>query len=198
MKLKVEYLFLNQRDFYIKTKDAILGPLIQEEQQQAVQARLLERQLLDRSYYKRDKPTRRIESRLSDRFELNMIRHEQARRKRQKQKEFMHGIFAHQAEFFEFHRKKYKHCRKRGTGAKVLLEQLEKKKQETLDKQDRERIKVLKAQNFDAYMDLVQQTKNTRILEILKQTDDFLRQIGAKVKVQKGDQLEDMDEEMNQ
>jgi len=47
-------------------------------------------------------------------------------------------------------------------------------------------------------MDLVQKAKNTRILELLKQTDNFLRQIGAKVKVQKGEKPDDKaDEELN-
>jgi len=55
----------------------------------------METSLLDRHYFRRDKPQRRIESRLSDKFELNMIRHEQERRKRQKLKEFMQSVFAH-------------------------------------------------------------------------------------------------------
>lgn len=35
-------------------------------------------------------------------------------------------------------------------------------------------------------MDMVQKAKNTKILELLKKTDDFLRELGAKVKLQKG------------
>ena len=40
----------------------------------------------------------------------------------------MQAVFLHQSEFMEFHRKKYKHARKRGTGVKAAIEQLEKKK----------------------------------------------------------------------
>ncbi len=54
----------------------------------------------------------------------------------------------------------------------------------------------MKDKDFDAYMDLVQKAKNTRILELLKHTDNFLRQIGAKVKVQKGEKPDERDEEI--
>lgn len=59
--------------------------------------------------------------------------------------------------------------------------------QDQKDKQEKERVRALKAQDFEAYVMLVQQTKNTRILELLNQTDSFLRQIGAKVRLQKGE-----------
>lgn len=39
----------------------------------------------------------------------------------------MQAIFAHQIEFMEFHRKKYKHARKRGVQFKVYLEQKDQK-----------------------------------------------------------------------
>lgn len=56
---------------------------------------------------------------------------------------------------------------------------------------------MLREKDFDAYIELVQKAKNTRILELLKQTDNFLRQIGAKVKIQKGAKPDDVDEEIN-
>ena len=55
---------------------------------------------------------------------------------------------------------------------------------------------MLKEKDIDAYMDLLQKAKNTRIFELLKNTDGFLRQIGAKVKIQKGENSnEKVDEE---
>lgn len=59
--------------------------------------------------------------------------------------------------------------------------------QDLKDKQDKERVKALRANDFEEYIKLVQKTKNTRILELLNQTDSFLKQIGAKVLVQKGE-----------
>lgn len=37
------------------------------------------------------------------------------------------------------------------------------------------------------YLDMVIKAKNTRIIELLKQTDSFLRQLGARVVEQKGE-----------
>jgi hypothetical protein len=48
-------------------------------------------------------------------------------------------------------------------------------------------MKALKENDLDAYIELINTTKNSRLLQILKQTDDFLRLIGAKVLVQKGE-----------
>ena len=65
-----------------------------------------------------------------------------------------------------------------------------------IDRQTKERVKALKEKDFDAYMDLLQKAKNTRILELLKNTDGFLRQIGAKVKIQKGANPDDNSDEI--
>jgi len=46
-------------------------------------------------------------------------------------------------------------------------------------------------------MDLVQKAKNSRIIELLKQTEGFMRQLGAKVKIQRGEDIqENIDEEV--
>lgn len=71
------------------------------------------------------------------------------------------------------------------------------KEREALDKQTTARVNALKQKDFDAYMDLVQKAKNTRIIELLKQTETFMRQLGAKVKIQRGEQpQEGVDEEV--
>ena len=49
-------------------------------------------------------------------------------------------------------------------------------------------MKLLKANDMGAYLEHLKTTKDSRLWDILKQTDQFLRQIGAKVKVQKGDE----------
>lgn len=189
--LKVEMLFINSRDFYTKLREAIISPLVQEEQQAVLQSRMLERLLLDRNYFRRDKPIRRHENKLSDRFELNMIRHEQARRKRIKQKEFMQAVFAHQIEFFEFHRKKYKHVRKCFAQAKAILEQKDSKVQQKLREA---RIHDIKTGDLESFLKKVEEAKRARVMEILQQTDKFLKDIGARVKIQKGDEIQDDDE----
>ncbi|CAD8057910.1 unnamed protein product [Paramecium primaurelia] len=194
LTLKIELLFINSKDFYLKMKEAIINPLLQEENQAVMQSRMLERLLLDRNYFKRDKPQRRPENKLSDKFELSMVKHEQARRKRIKQKEFMQAIFAHQIEFMEFHRKKYKHARKRSVQFKVVLEQKD-QKQQHIDKQMR--LKDIKQGDMVTYiqkLEKLDEAKKERVVSILRQTDQFLKDIGAKVKIQKGEEITEEDE----
>jgi ATP-dependent helicase STH1/SNF2 len=64
------------------------------------------------------------------------------------------------------------------------------------EKNEKERLKALKANDIDAYIDLINNTKNNRLLEILHQTDKFLRELGAKVKLQKGEIKSEQDDEV--
>lgn len=54
------------------------------------------------------------------------------------------------------------------------------------EKEAKERIQVLKQNNIEDYYNLIAKMKNSRILDLLKQTDKFLRELGAKIKEQKG------------
>lgn len=66
------------------------------------------------------------------------------------------------------------------------------------ERQEKERVKALKANDYEAYFALVEKTKNTRILELINQTDSFLKLIGAKILVQKGEAKDTaQDEEYN-
>ena len=52
---------------------------------------------------------------------------------------------------------------------------MEKREIDKKDRQEKARVKALKDQDFNVYVDLIKETKNKRILEILKNTDSFLR-----------------------
>jgi len=124
------------------------------------------------------------------------MKSEQEARKKVRNKEFIRMVFEHQDRFFEFHKRVNKVMKKRAIGVKTYLEQQEKREQERRERETKIRVQALKDKDFDAYMDLVQKAKNTRILELLKHTDNFLRQIGAKVKVQKGEKPDEKDEDL--
>ncbi len=110
-------------------------------------------------------------------------------------------MFSHQQEFSEFHRRKYRTCKKRTNQVKNYLDNIERrgishfflilltfaKEQELRDRQSKERVKALREHDFEMYIQLALKTKNTRIIELLNQTDTFLKQIGAKILVQKGE-----------
>lgn len=67
------------------------------------------------------------------------------------------------------------------------LTAVERKKQELKEKEEKERMRLLRNNNYDEYVRLLRQTKNKRLNEILDQTDRFLQDIGVKVLVQKSD-----------
>ena len=56
-----------------------------------------------------------------------------------------------------------------------------KKRNDEEEKKAKKRVQLLKDQDFEAYIKEVESAKNSRVLDLLKQTDDFLRQLGAKV-----------------
>ena len=186
LRLNCELKFLELRDFYNKIKQKILETPAKKPNVKPGHLQIFESNFLDRNMYRREKPQKKPEAKMVEKFELQ-IKNDQDHRKRLRHMEFVNAVFKHQQEFYEFHRKKYRVSKKRIQHVKSHLEWLEKKEQDQKDKQEKERVKALKAQDFEAYIDLVQKTKNTRILELLNQTDGFLRQIGAKVKIQKGE-----------
>jgi SWI/SNF-related matrix-associated actin-dependent regulator of chromatin subfamily A protein 2/4 len=57
---------------------------------------------------------------------------------------------------------------------KTHLEQKERKKQNAQDKEERDRIKALKDNDMDAYINLINTQKNSRLMQILEQTHKYL------------------------
>lgn len=52
-------------------------------------------------------------------------------------------------------------------------------------KEQMERLRALRSNNEDEYLELLKTTKNKRLIQLLKQTDEYLVQIGAQVERQK-------------
>ncbi|KAL8272431.1 hypothetical protein Esti_003721 [Eimeria stiedai] len=63
--------------------------------------------------------------------------------------------------------------------------ELEQAKQQLREKEQKERMRLLKENDMEAYMQLVKQTKNQRLQELLSATDEFLESLGRRVQVQK-------------
>ena len=70
---------------------------------------------------------------------------------------------------------------------KAHLEQKKKKEEHARDKEERERIKALQANDIDAYINLINTQKNSRLMQILEQTHKYLEQLGTKVVLQKNE-----------
>lgn len=60
-----------------------------------------------------------------------------------------------------------------------------KKVQINKDKVEKERLKALKTNDMDSYVKMLSETKNSRLLELVKQTHEYLTQLGGKIKIQK-------------
>ena len=98
----------------------------------------------------------------------------------------------------EWHRKKVKDRKKLANNVKTQLQTRKKEKEELEEKRKIARLKELKAHNMEYYLELVEEEKKTKIRELLGQTNKFLKELGAKVLVQKGTSQEDRMEEINQ
>lgn len=61
-----------------------------------------------------------------EKFE-SQIKNEQEIRKRQRHMEFVSALFSHQQDFAEFHRRKYRTCKKRTNQVKNYLDNIERR-----------------------------------------------------------------------
>lgn len=198
-KVETECLMLEFRKMQEKVRATVHKELVMKEEVNRDKSHAcLEVALLDREFYCRkpvvqDLKTKQ-ESKIAAKCEQAMRNgHEQKRKNRENQ--FLADLLNHHREFFEFQRKKHVFpiqamIKRNVLGGKSYLEMVDRQEQFKRDKNDKERLKALKENNIEIYFDLLNNTKNDRLLKILEQTDTFLRQLGAKVLVQKGENNE--------
>lgn len=192
-KLNIEKKFLNVRQIYYQVFQKILSSI--QNDNKAVW--LFEQQLLDRNYFRREKLQKnRNEGNRVEKLE-NQVKSDHERRKKIKHKEFMQHLRIHKEEFLQWHRKKQKDRKKISMQAKSNYDFKKKEKEMIQDKKDQERLEALKKQDMTTYFKLVQLEKNNKIKQLLGQTDKFLKELGAKVLIQKGNSQDD-NEDQNQ
>ena len=85
-----EYKFLTLKDFYFKLREKIVEGLLQDKK-----SRVFETQLLDRSYFKRERPTRNREAGTRAEKLENQMKSDRERKKRMKHKEFVQRLYQH-------------------------------------------------------------------------------------------------------
>jgi ATP-dependent helicase STH1/SNF2 len=145
---------------------------------------LFQKTLLDRRFYKKPNPTTRKDQKLNDRFE-QQLRNGYDLRKKDKQREFLNTLLQHQREFTEYHRSKKQQLRKRVQQAKGFHENREKKDQMDKDKKEQARINALRINDYETYVKLLNEAKNSRLSSFVNQTDMFLSEIQDKIQIQK-------------
>ncbi|KAJ1608454.1 SWI/SNF related putative transcriptional regulator ATPase [Cryptosporidium canis] len=62
---------------------------------------------------------------------------------------------------------------------------IQSQKQINMERKERERLRLLRENDLEAYLELVKETKNRRLQELINQTDRFLLDIGLRVQDQK-------------
>mmetsp|Transcript_975 Transcript_975/g.2405 ORF Transcript_975/g.2405 Transcript_975/m.2405 type:complete len:1009 (+) Transcript_975:3343-6369(+) len=115
------------------------------------------------------------------------MRNGQELKKKNKHNEFLAELLNFHRDFFEHQKKKYNTLRRTAKDVKSYIDSLDRRKQAEVDKEQKERMAALKQNDLDTYIELINKAKNDRLLEILRQTDSYLRQLGAKVRIQKGE-----------
>jgi len=83
------------------------------------------------------------------------MRNGQEIRRGARRKDFLREVLEHQKDFVEFHKKRAAKVKKNAYLTKAHLEQKERKVLNIKDKQERERIKLLKDNDMDAYINLI-------------------------------------------
>lgn len=152
--------------------------------------RALDMNLLDRGFYRRvDTPNafrNKQEARMIDKYEQQM-RNGQELKKKNKHRQGIAEILSFHRDFFEFHKKKYASLRKLTTASRNKFDLKDKHEQHQRDRDEQARLKALREMNLEEYINLVKSSKNERIYEIFRKTDQYLQELGAKVRIQKGE-----------
>jgi SWI/SNF-related matrix-associated actin-dependent regulator of chromatin subfamily A protein 2/4 len=123
--------------------------------------------------YKRCKRQTLREARVTEKMERQQ-KQEAERKKRQKHLEYLNAIIEHSKNFKDVHRSNVSRV---GKMAKAVInwhtntERIQKKEQERLEK---ERIKLLMAEDEEGYRKLVNEKKDKRLAYLLGQTDEYI------------------------
>jgi SWI/SNF-related matrix-associated actin-dependent regulator of chromatin subfamily A protein 2/4 len=131
--------------------------------------------------YKRCKRQTLREARVTEKIERQQ-KQEAERKKRQKHAEYLNAIVEHSKNFKDFHRANVARV---GKQAKAVInwhtntERIQKKEQERLEK---ERLKLLMAEDEEGYRKLINEKKDMRLHFLLQQTDEYIDSITKLVK----------------
>ncbi|KAL2339088.1 hypothetical protein Fmac_013534 [Flemingia macrophylla] len=115
-----------------------------------------------------------------ERFEQKM-KEERQKRIRERQKEFFSEIEVHKEKLDEV----FKIKRERWKGFNRYVKEFHKRKErihrEKIDRIQREKINLLKINDVEGYLRMVQDAKSDRVKQLLKETEKYLQKLGSKL-----------------
>ncbi|XP_022973744.1 chromatin structure-remodeling complex protein SYD-like isoform X2 [Cucurbita maxima] len=128
--------------------------------------------------FKKHKHGRRIKQ--LEKFEQRM-KEERQKRIRERQKEFFGEIEVHKERLDDV----FKVKRERWKGFNKYVKEFHKKKErihrEKIDRIQREKINLLKINDVEGYLRMVQDVKSDRVKQLLKETEKYLQKLGSKL-----------------
>ncbi len=139
---------------------------------------------VDRTAYRRFKKHSIRDIRGAGRMEKTQ-RVEREKKEKIRQHEFIAKILSHGRDLMAAHRAHETRQAKLGQAVLKLHAKIEKEELARMDTLTKERLKALREDDEEAYLKLVQESKNTRIVHILGQTTEFLRNLTNQVIAQK-------------
>ncbi|KAL6600669.1 SNF2 family N-terminal domain-containing protein [Neocallimastix sp. 'constans'] len=137
----------------------------------------------DRASYRRMKKQSLKEARITEKLERQQ-RIDREKRERQNFADYLNSIITHGRELRSFHDKQQSKANKLGLGVQRFHKKIENEEAQRLAKLSQERLRALKEDDEEAYLKLIDQTKDTRITYLLQQTNEYLENLTKAVVTQ--------------
>ncbi|KAK9235186.1 SNF2 family N-terminal domain-containing protein [Lipomyces kononenkoae] len=136
-----------------------------------------------RSNFRRLKKQSLREARLTEQLEKQQ-RAEREKRERQRSLDYLVGVCNHGTEMLNNGRMRRNKHQRLGKAVLAYHAYTEREEQRRAERTAKQRLQALKANDEEAYMKLLDQTKDTRITHLLRQTNAFLDSLAQAVKDQ--------------
>ena len=94
-------------------------------------------------------------------------------------KEISKAILCHSTEFFKFHKFRRAEAKRMASAVRDRFSKEEKKKEKDTEQAERARLAALRANDMQAYSQLLEETKNQRLKFLLEKTDECITQISS-------------------
>jgi ATP-dependent helicase STH1/SNF2 len=94
-------------------------------------------------------------------------------------KEVSKAILSHSTEFFKYHKFRKAEAKRIASAVRDRFSKEEKKREKDSDQAERARLAALRANDMDAYSQLLEETKNQRLKFLLEKTDECITQISS-------------------
>ncbi|XP_047321944.1 chromatin structure-remodeling complex protein SYD [Impatiens glandulifera] len=115
-----------------------------------------------------------------ERFEQKM-KEERQRRTRDRQKEFFSEIEVHKERLDDVFKMKRERWKGFNRYAREFHKRKERVHREKIDRIQREKINLLKINDVEGYLRMVQDAKSDRVKQLLKETEKYLQKLGSKL-----------------